>query len=82
MKILVSKRLIHLIAIFVKLFPVNCASRLQPLEQGIINAFKIKYRSEIVSDKLEAMEHGKDVHDIGIKVAINKIKKASDGISN
>ena len=68
--------------IVVKFFSANCTWRLQPLDQGIINAFKIKYRSEIVSDKLEAIEHGKDVPDIDVKVAINKIKKAWNGISN
>ena len=39
-------------------FPANCTSVLQPLDQSIIQSFKTKYRSEIIRDKLDAIEYG------------------------
>ena len=65
----------------IKYFPANCTSVLQPLDQGIIQAFKTKYRTSIVREKLDAIEYGSATPTIDLISAINKVKKAWDGIS-
>ena len=39
----------------IQFFPPNLTSIIQPLDQGIINDFKIKYRKQIVRDKLASI---------------------------
>ncbi len=45
----------------IQFFPPNLTSIVQPLDQGIINAFKIKYRKQILNDKLESINTN-DIH--------------------
>lgn len=56
-------------------FPPNTTSKLQPLDQGIIQNFKILYRREIVSLVLDSIEKGEKVN-ITVLTAINIIDKA------
>ncbi len=41
-------------------FPANCTSVVQPMDQGVINSFKCKYRTNVVRQRLEDIEYGED----------------------
>ena len=43
---------LNLTNIKIHYFPPNCTSILQPMDQGIIQSFKMKYRRSIIEDKL------------------------------
>lgn len=45
-------------------FPPNTTSRLQPLDQGIINAFKVHYRTRVVKRLLSKIETVASVSDL------------------
>ena len=60
----------------IQYFPPNLTSIIQPLDQGIINSFKIKYRKQIVKEKLDCLEYGSIFEKIDILNAINKISNA------
>ena len=49
---------------------------MQPLDQGIINSFKVKYRKTIVQEKLEAIEYGYGLPKLEVLDAIYKVGKA------
>ncbi|UYV73153.1 hypothetical protein LAZ67_10001978 [Cordylochernes scorpioides] len=61
-------------------FPVNTASRLQPLDQGIIQNVKTLYRREIVSLVLDSIEKGEKVN-ITVLTTIIMIDKAWKNIN-
>jgi len=57
-------------------FPANCTSVIQPMDQGIINAFKIRYRTHVVKRRIEQIEYGSDEVDITAHMhKTNTIKK-------
>jgi len=61
-------------------FPANCTSVIQPMDQGIINAFKIRYRTHIVRRRIQSIEYGGDEEEVTINVldAINYLSDAWD----
>jgi hypothetical protein len=63
-------------------FPPNCTSVLQPMDQGIIQSFKMKYRRSIVEDKMEAVEHDSTLPVIDILAAIHKVDSAWKGVTS
>jgi hypothetical protein len=63
-------------------FPANTTSRLQPLDQGIIHSFKAKYRTQLVREKLEALEQNSTIPKITVLSAIQKIEKAWIGVTS
>jgi len=64
-------------------FPANCTSVIHPMDQGIINAFKIRYRTHIVKRRIEQIEYGGDEGDVNITVldAIRFVSAAWDATS-
>lgn len=64
----------------VKFLPPNTTALIQPLDQGIIHAFKYQYRQIIVKKQLCAIEKGKTVPDylksVTILDALNFVKRA------
>ena len=65
----------------VEFFPSNCTSKVQPLEQGIIQAFKAKYQSQVVTEKLDAIDYGYELSEIDIYNSIKKIYVAWKNVS-
>ena len=65
----------------IQFFPPNLTSIVQPLDQGIINAFKVKYRKQIVNDKLEAINTNSKMLDIQIINGINYTVQAWSEVS-
>ena len=57
-------------------YPPNCTSVIQPMDQGIINAEKIKYKKQVVRRKLDAIEYGYEMEPISILDAIEYLDKA------
>ena len=57
-------------------FPANCTSAIQPMDQGIINSFKIRYRTHIVKRRIESIEYGSEVDAVSILDAIKFISAA------
>jgi len=51
-------------------FPDNCTSVIQPMDQGIINGLKIRYRTQIVRKRIDALAYG-DNAEINVLDAIN-----------
>ena len=43
--------------------PANTTSKLQPLDQGVINNFKVYYRKEVVQHEVNCMEENKSFKD-------------------
>ena len=64
----------------VKFFPPNMTSIVQPLDQGIIHAFKTKYRRQMLQVKLDAIGSCSQIKDIDVLDAINFCIKAWEGI--
>ena len=62
-------------------FPANCTSVIQPMDQGIIQAFKRRYRTHIVKRKLESIEYGYEIQPITILDSINYIGDAWNNIT-
>ncbi len=54
-------------------FPPNCTSVLQPMDQGIIQSFKMKYRRAVVEEKVQAIEYGYEMPGIDVLSAIKKV---------
>ena len=46
--------------IAIKFNPVSCKSVIQPLDQGIIKIFKVKYRTSLVQEKLKHLDNKMD----------------------
>ena len=59
----------------IQYFPPNCTAVLQPMDQGIIQAFKMKYRRCIIEEKLEAINTDSALPDLNVLFAINKLNK-------
>ncbi|RNA38517.1 tigger transposable element-derived 6-like [Brachionus plicatilis] len=51
------------------------------MDQGVIQSFKVKYRTDIAREKLNAIEYGSEMSKIDIFSAIYKINRAWDGVS-
>ncbi|CAF0866274.1 unnamed protein product [Brachionus calyciflorus] len=66
----------------VKFFPRNCTSVLHPLDQGVIHSFKVKYRTDIAREKLNAIEFGSTFQNIDVLNAIFRIKKCWDSVTS
>ena len=66
----------------VQFFPPNLTSIIQPLDQGIINAFKMKYRKQIIIDKLECLNTSTQMKNIEIIDGINFTVQAWSEISS
>ena len=66
----------------VQFFPPNLTSIIQPLDQGIINAFKMKYRKQIILDKLECLNTSTQMKNIEIIDGINFTVQAWSEISS
>lgn len=62
-------------------FPANCTSKLQPLDQEIIHAFKVKYRTDIARERLQAIEYGSTAPVIDVLSSIYKIKRSWDAVT-
>lgn len=60
--------------------PANCSSVVQPLDQGIIEAVKRRYRTQVVREKLERLENKKQALEIDIKSAMYMLKRAWDEV--
>ncbi|GFS95470.1 tigger transposable element-derived protein 6 [Trichonephila clavipes] len=56
--------------------PSNSTSKLQPLDQGIINNFKTFYRCEVVKSILDNLENQQHITTISILTALIMIDKA------
>lgn len=63
-------------------FPPNTTSVLQPLDQGIIESFKSHYRSQLIREKIAAIERKKSVPEVDLYSAIMKSKRAWDAVSS
>ena len=57
-------------------FPPNCTSVCQPMDQGIIQSFKINYRRFLIEEKIVHIEQGSEMPEINVYSAINMINKA------
>ncbi len=55
-------------------FPANCTSVIQQMDLGIINPFKIRYRTQVVSRWIQQIEYGDDGKEINVLDAINYMK--------
>lgn len=62
-------------------FPANTTSRLQPLDQGIIQNFKTLYRREIIVRVLDSIEKGEKAN-ITVLTAIIMIDKAWKNVNH
>ncbi|XP_042898966.1 tigger transposable element-derived protein 6-like [Parasteatoda tepidariorum] len=68
----------------IEFFPVNCTSKLQPLDLGIIRSFKESYRKQLVRKSLMFLDSG-DFQDaskakINVLEALNLISSAWDSV--
>lgn len=66
--------------VHVKFLPPNTTSKLQPLDQGIINNFKVFYRKEIVTQMLDCLEEGNSFN-ITVLTAMRIADKAWKNVS-
>lgn len=67
---------------YVKLLylPANTTSKLQPMDQGVINNFKVHYRKEVVQFVLKSIEENK-ISEINILQAMRFARKAWFSVS-
>jgi hypothetical protein len=72
----------HLTNVKIHFLPPNCISVLQPMDQGIIQAFKMKYRRLVVEDKLLSLNTDSIMPDSDILYAVNKIGESWRNISS
>ena len=75
------KKSLNLTNITIHYFPPNCTSVLQPMDHGIIQSFKMKYRRSVVEEKLEAIETDSVMPDYNVLFAINKVHKCWKDVS-
>lgn len=61
---------IELKSIEILFLPVNSTSKIQPLDQGIINAFKAKLASKKLSDIIEKIESGENLFELYKKITV------------
>jgi hypothetical protein len=71
---------LSLTATEVKFFPPNTTSRLQPMDQGIIQACKVKYRHRLLQRMVADIEAG-IVTKIDLKEAIRMLSNARNSVS-
>ena len=71
-----STETLHLTNIKLAFFPPNCTSVCQPMDQGIIQSFKINYRRFLIEEKIFHIEQGSEMPEINVYSAINMINKA------
>ena len=62
-------------------FPTNCTSVIQPMDQGIIQAFKRRYRTRLVKRNLNQIEYGYTDNALPILDSINYLDEAWEEIS-
>ncbi|XP_066139197.1 tigger transposable element-derived protein 4-like isoform X2 [Euwallacea fornicatus] len=62
-------------AIKLTFFPPNMTSKLQPLDQGIINCFKLHYRQRILKKILDSFESHSSIPKIDLLDCINIVAK-------
>lgn len=60
----------------------NTTSKLQPLDQGIIQSFKVKYRHQVVKKILSEMEDGVSPSGVNILQAMRMADKAWNNVSS
>ncbi len=63
-------------------FPANCTSVIQPMDQGIINSFKIRYRTHTVKRRIETIEYASEVDADSVLDAIKCIGAAWNSTTN
>lgn len=71
---------LNLTATTIKYFPPNTTSHLQPMDQGIIQACKMKYRRRLLQRVVADIEAGLETK-IDLKEAVHIISKAWDSVS-
>ncbi|CAF1033727.1 unnamed protein product [Brachionus calyciflorus] len=60
----------------VKFLPPNTTSVLQPLDAGIINSFKVKYRTQLIKDFIKTFDQNKKIEQINLDKAFDFISIA------
>jgi hypothetical protein len=63
-------------SIELKFFPPNMTSKLQPLDQGIIENFKCHYRHRILSKTIKDLEKNGSIPKLALIDAIQEVTKA------
>lgn len=65
----------------IKFFPPNPTSVLQPLDQGIIQSFKVRYRKLMVSELVEQIESGGSYSEYDVRIALDKIGQSWNSVT-
>jgi hypothetical protein len=80
-----SHQQIELSNVRIQFFPPNCTSHLQPLDQGIIRAFKVRYRKMLLSRMLQFIDTSERITDLSKRInvldALNWISRAWGSIT-
>lgn len=66
----------------IEFLPPNTTSKLQPLDQGIIQSFKVKYRHHMVKKMLSEMEDGISPSSVNVLQAMRMADKAWSNVSS
>lgn len=66
----------------IEFLPPNTTSKLQPLDQGIIQSFKVKYRHLVVKKMLSEMEDGVSPSGVNVLQAMRMAYKAWNNVSS